>query len=114
MQEISIEPFVLAIVIIGIGTMLRVIKLPAAILLITTALTLASIMPRLGNYAQYASAWLFWTIVVIFGISLLRAILSILFGRSAADTVTGRLIYDIFTPIFRIVGGFLRTIFRIR
>ena len=114
MEQISGAPFVAAIVIIGIGTMFRLIKLPAAILLIAIVAGTLAFLPLAGSYAKYVPSWLFWVIVVILGINLLRGLLGILFGRSAADGMTGTLLYDIFTPIFRFIGGLLRTIFRIR
>lgn len=114
MEQISGAPFVAAIVIIGIGTMLRLIKLPAAILLIAVVAATLALMPSAGSYAKYVPTWLFWGIVVVLVINLLRGVLGILFGRSAADGMTGNLLHDIFTPLFRMVGGLLRTIFRIR
>jgi len=114
MQEISGAPFVAAIIIIGIGTMLRLIKLPAALMLIAIVMGTLAFLPSAGSYAEHVPSWLFWAIVVILGINLLRGVLGILFGRSAADGMTGSLLHDIFTPIFRIIGGLLRTIFRIR
>jgi hypothetical protein len=114
MEQISGAPFVAAIVIIGIGTMLRLIKLPAAILLIAIVLGTLAFLPLAGNYAKYVPTWLFWIIAVVLAINLLRGVLGILFGRSAADGMTGSLLHDLFSPIFRIIGGLLRTVFRIR
>ena len=71
-------------------------------------------MPQAGKYSQYIPTWLFVIVAIILGINLLKAIVGVLFGRSAADGFTGKLLYGIFTPIFRIICGLLRTIFRVR
>ncbi|MBI4691207.1 MAG: hypothetical protein HY754_13230 [Nitrospirae bacterium] len=108
------EAFVAAIILVGIAVMFRAIKFSAAVLLIVIVGVAFALMPHAGKYSQYIPTWLFVIVAIILGINLLRFILGILFGRSAADGFTGKLLYGIFTPIFRIIGGLLRTIFRIR
>ena len=81
MEHISGAPFVAAIVIIGIGTMLRLIKFKAAVLLIAIVAGTLAFLPSAGSYAKYVPTWLLLSIVVILGINLLRGLLRILFGR---------------------------------
>jgi hypothetical protein len=76
-------------------------------------LTIA-VLPHAGRLAQYVPLWVFVGICIVIGINIIRTVLGILFGQSTADGFTGRLLNDIFTPIFRIIGGLLRTIFKIR
>jgi hypothetical protein len=74
----------------------------------------ALILPHAGKYSEGIPSWMFWGVIIIIGINILRAILGVLFGRPAADSFTGRLIYQIFTPVFRMLEAFFRGIFRIR
>lgn len=108
------ETFVAAIILIGIGVMLRIIKLQAALLLIGVVVVALALMSSAGKYAQYVPIWLFVIIAVILGINLLQAVLGVLFGKNAADGFTGKLLYGIFTPIFNAIGALFRTIFRVR
>lgn len=114
MEPISGEAFVAGIILVGIGVMLRIIKLQAALMLTGIIVVVFALLPSTGTYAKHIPTWLFVIVAIVLGINLLRFILGILFGRSAADGFTGKLLYGIFTPIFRIIGGLLRAIFRIR
>lgn len=114
MQNLSIEPFAAAIVLIGIGVMIRAIRLQAAVLLIIIAGAAFALTSSFGAYAQYVPSWVFWIVVIVLGINLLSAIFRVLFGRGAAEGFTGNLLFGIFTPILNLLGGLLRTIFRVR
>lgn len=108
------EPFVAAIILIGIGVIVRVINFQAAAVLFGIIILSIAALPYTGRFAQYVPLWTFVGVALVIGINILRTILGILFGQSAADGFTGRLLYDIFTPIFRIISGLLRRIFRVR
>lgn len=108
------EAFVVSIALVGIGIMMRIIRLQAALLLIGIAAVAIALMPHAGKYSQHIPTWLFVIVTIILGINLLRFTLGILFGRSAADGFTGRLLYGIFVPFFVTAGAFLRAIFRVR
>ena len=108
------DPLAWAIMVIGLGVLVRAIRLQAALMLFVLIILSILSLPYAGRFAQYVPFWVFVGIVLVVGINILRAVLGILFGQSAADGFTGRLLYSIFTPIFRFIGGILRTIFRVR
>lgn len=108
------DPLVAGILLIGIGFLIRIINMQAALMLVGIIILAIAALPHAGKYAQYVPLWTFVGVVLVMGINILRTVLGILFGQSAADGFTGRLLYAIFTPIFRIVGGLLRRVFRIR
>jgi len=108
------EVFVASIILIGIAVMLRIVRMQAAFFLIGVIFLAAYLLPLTGAYAGSIPTWLFVIIVVILGISLLRGIVSILFGRDAANNFVGGLLGNILTPLFQAIGRILRGIFRIR
>ena len=81
MEQISGAPFLAATVVIGIGTMLRLIKFKAALFLIVIVAGTLAFLPCTGSYAKDVPTWLLLSIVVILGINLLRGLLGIIFGR---------------------------------
>jgi xanthine/uracil permease len=87
--------------------------MPAAILLIAIVAVAMAFLPSAGIVAKYIPILVFCVIILILGINLLRVVFGILFGKNAADTMTGRLLYDIVSPIFKIIGKLFRTVFRI-
>lgn len=108
------EPFVAGIILIGIGFLIRVINMQAALMLVGIIILAIAALPHAGRFAQYVPLWTFVGVVLVMGINILRTVLGILFGQSAADGFTGRLLFAIFTPIYNMISGILRTIFRIR
>lgn len=108
------EIFVSIIVLVGIGVMVRVVRLRAALLIVGAVVLAHHLLPLAGQYAQTLPLWLFVIIVLVLGISLLRGIVSILFGRAAAASFVGGFLNNLLSPIFRGIGGILRTIFRMR
>lgn len=108
------EAFVAAIILVGIAVMLRIIRLQAALFLIGVVLVALAFMSSAGKYAHYVPTWLFVAIAVILGINLLRAVFGVIFGKSAADGFTGKLLYGVFAPVLSGIGALLRTVFRIR
>lgn len=108
------EAFIVGIVLVGFGVMLRIIKLQGALMIIGLIAVAALILPYTGKYSEGIPSWMFWWIVIIIGINVLRAILGMLFGRPAADSFTGRLLYQIFSPVFRMLEAFFRGIFRVK
>jgi hypothetical protein len=114
MEQISSEPFVAGIILVGIAVMLRILRLRAAFFIIGIIALAFALTPSAGKYSQHIPTWLFVIIVIILGINLLKSGLGILFGKEAADSFTGKFLYGIFTPIFNAIGAILRTIFRIK
>jgi len=108
------EIFVAAIALVGIGVMFRVIKLQAAFMTIGLVCLGAALLPSAGKFTNYVPSWVFWGVVIIIAISLLRAVLSVLFGKSAADNFTGSLLTSILAPLIRLFEGLVRAVFRIR
>jgi hypothetical protein len=114
MDVLPTEAFVAGIILVGIAVMVRIIRLQAALLLIGIILFIAYLLPSFGTGHNNIPLWLFWAVVIVLGINLIRAIFAVLFGRSAADSFTGRFLYGIFSPIIRIIEGLIRVIFRTR
>lgn len=108
------EIFVAAISLVGIGVMLRVIKLQAAFMTIGLVCLGAALLPSAGQYAEHVPAWMFWGVVIILGISLLRTILAALFGSSVADSFTGNLLSAVLKPVVALFEGLVKSVFRMR
>jgi uncharacterized membrane protein AbrB (regulator of aidB expression) len=108
------EAFVAAIILIGIGIMLRIIKLQAGLFLIAVVIVALAFMSYAGKFARYVPTWLFVAIAVVLGINLLRSVLDDLFGKSVGDGATSGLIGGALETTFRGVGLALRSIFRIK
>lgn len=108
------EIFVAAIMLVGIGVMLRIVNLRAAFMTIGLVCLGAALLPSAGRFTNYVPAWVFWGVVIILAINLLRTVLGVLFGRSAADNFTGNLLSAILQPVTRLFEGLIRAIFRIR
>jgi len=108
------EVFVVAIMLVGIGVIVRVINLRAAFMTIGLVCLGFALWPSAGRFANYIPSWVFWGVVIILGINLLRTVLGSLFGRSAADNFTGNLLSAIFRPLIALMEGLIRVIFRTR
>lgn len=108
------EIFVLTIMLVGIGAMFRILRLQAAFMLIGFVAIAVALMPSAGEYARYLPTWVFCGVIAIIAISLLRAVLGVLFGRRAADSFLGSLLMAIFSSFSRLFGGALRAFFRLR
>jgi len=108
------EIFVLAIMLVGIGVIVRGITLRAAFMTIGLVCLGFALWPSAGRFANYIPLWVFWGVVIILGINLLRAVLGALFGRSAADNFIGNLLSSIFRPVIALIEGLVRSILRIR
>lgn len=108
------EIFVSAIILVGIGVMFRVLNLRAAFMVIGLVCLGGAMLPNAGRFTDYVPSWVFWGVVIILGINVLRRVLGVLFGRSAADNFTGNLLSAILTPINRILESLMKAIFRIR
>ncbi|QXE85535.1 hypothetical protein KP003_14235 [Geomonas nitrogeniifigens] len=108
------EIFVLTITLVGIGVMFRVLRLQAAFMLIGFVALAVALMPSAGKYSQYVPTSAFFGVVAIIAISLLRAVLGVLFGRRAADSFTGSILAAIFSSFIRIFTGMVRALFRVR
>jgi hypothetical protein len=75
------EIFIATIMIVGIGVMFRVIRIQAALLLIVLVAIATALWPSAGRFSQNLPTWVFWGVVMVIAINLLKAILSVLFGR---------------------------------
>ena len=114
MGNLFAEIAVAAIILVGIGVMTRLIQLQTAVVLIVIV-SLAFIFAPAAVVAYSENIvphWVFWGAGVIIGVNLLRGVLSLLFGRSVADSFTAKLLFSIFTPILNIINATLRRIFR--
>lgn len=110
----TMEIFVAAIMLVGIGVMFRVLNLRAAFMTIGLVCLGGAMLPNAGRFTDYVPSWVFWGVVIILGINVLRRVLSVLFGRSAADNFTGNLLSAILQPVTRLIEGLIRAVFRIR
>lgn len=72
------------------------------------------LLPFGGKLIHNVPTWLLVIAAIIVGINLIRVVLSLLFGKHAAEVFTGRFLYDTFLAIIRGIGNILRVIFRIR
>ena len=108
------EIFVASIMLIAIGIMFRVIKFQAAFVAVALVCLAAALIPSAGKYANYVPSWVFWGVVIILGINLLRTVLGALFGRRTADYFTGGLLMAILRPVIALFEGLVRAVFRIR
>lgn len=108
------EVFVVAIMLVGFGVMLRIVTIRAAFMAIGLLCLGFALWPSAGKFANYIPSWVFWGVVMILGINLLRTVLGALFGRSAADNFTGNLLSSVFRPIVSLFEGLIRAVFRIR
>lgn len=108
------EAFVASIILVGIGVMIRAVRLPAAFMLIGIILLVLVLLPLAGSHMGGVSAAVVFTVIGIIAINILRGIFSVLFGQSAADGFTGKLLFGIFTPILNMISRILRAIFRMR
>lgn len=108
------EIFVASIMLVGIGVMLRIIRLKAAFMAIGLVCLAAALIPSAGRFTNYIPSWVFWGVIIFLGISLLRVVLGGLFGRGAADNFIGSLLTAILTPVIALFERFVRAVFRIR
>jgi hypothetical protein len=108
------EIFAAAIAMVGIGIMLGIIRLKAAFTVIALISLGAALLPLSGRFGQHIPAWVFWGVVIILGINLLRMVLGVLFGRNAADNFTGGLLLAVLRPVVALFEGIVRAVFRIR
>lgn len=108
------EIFVAAIMLVGFGVMLRIVNIRAAFMTIGLVCLGFALWPSAGRFTNYIPSWVFWGVVIILGINLLRGILGALFGRRAADNFTGNLLSSIFRPVIALIEGLVRAVFRMR
>lgn len=108
------EFFVASIMLIGIGVMLRAIKLKAALIVIGLVVIVAALLPSAGRFSSYIPSWVFWGVVIILGVNLLRTVLGVFFGKGAADNFTGSLLTAILTPVISFFEWLVKAVFRTR
>lgn len=108
------EVFVVAIMLVGFGVMLRIINIRAAFTTIGLVFLGFDLWPSAGRFANYVPSWVFWGVLIILGVNLLRTVLGALFGRSAADSFTGNLLSSVLRPVIALIEGLVRSVFRIR
>lgn len=108
------EILVAAIILIGFGVMLRIIRIQAAFTIIGIMMLLLMIIPYAGGMSKDMPKWMIVAIGIVLGINLIRIIFSLLFGRNVGEAFAGRLLYAIFAPFLYIIGAFLRLISGIR
>jgi len=77
------EVFVAAIMLVGISVIVRIINLQAAFMTIGLICLGFALWPSAGRFTNYIPSWVFWGVVIILGINLLRTVLGALFGRGS-------------------------------
>lgn len=105
---------VAAIILIGFGVMLRIIRIQAAFTIIGIMMLLLLLIPYAGGFSKDMPTWMVVVIGIVLGVNLVRIVFGLLFGRNVAEAFTGRLLYAIFAPFLYIIGAFLRLVFGIR
>ncbi len=114
MINIPSSIFLVSFILISFGIIFRIFKLKTAVMLMGLFIAAAVLMSFAAGNSSGIMTWIIWGLLVLIGINIMRFILGSLFGQSAADSVTGSLLYDLFTPVFRSIGGFLRKVLRIK
>lgn len=69
------EFFDIAIMLVGIGVLFRVFNLRAALMTIGLVCLGAALLPSAGRFTENVPLWVFWGVLIILSVNLLRTVL---------------------------------------
>ena len=105
------EILTLGIVTTGVLLMLGVLRSKVAISILLVIILCGMLLPFATSLGKGLDSWLLLVVAIIFGLLVLQGFIALIFGRRVADSAVASLIAGILLAPFRLLIGFLRTLF---
>lgn len=100
--------WILVIVCLGIGVIVRLISTRTAFSVIGVLVLISLFEPILGALFESLPLWLLILVIIIFGLTTISWLMSLLVGKSTTDHFKAMILHDIFLLPFRLIGMLFR------